>query len=525
MGASRDKKIRRELGSVDKGASTAAEEKRKKKTRTIAIAVVLVVVIAFAGGLYVNSGHIRAHTTGIEVGDMRFSPAEFSYFYNNVYSEYYITVYSSFGDSASYMLPQRDVPLDSQYYDEAAGRTWADFFEESTISMLRESVPVYRAAEADGFVLTQEQVDEVDAELSSLDEIAKNGGYKNAGAYLAANYGKGVNAALLRKCVLFEETIRLYKEHVRESFVYTPEEIRAAYEKNKDSLDLYTYRYFQVVLGEYDAAEHGGDEEAAKQAALADALARAQAYADGIESEQDMIDAARDYNAETYETDDASLRYYSGSYLGTFYGDWMKDAGRQNGDVTAVGMDNGAYVVYYIGRESNNYNMVDARQILVTPNTVNQADYTDEAGELDQNAYDAAVRAAEEAALARAEEALQKLEEAGASEEALVDLMSAYSADTAEGGLYEDVNKATQADGSQYIIPALNWLFETGRQVGDYTLIESEYGYHIVYMSAFGGLYKDYLADNKLRTDAYSGWENAFDEPTYEKKAFLKLSR
>ena len=47
------------------------------------------------------------------------------------------------------------------------------------------------------------------------------------------------------------------------------------------------------------------------------------------------------------------------------------------------------------------------------------------------------------------------------------------------GGLYEDIKTD-----SSYVKPFLDWCFEDGRKVGDYGLVDTEYGTHIMYISS-----------------------------------------
>ena len=70
----------------------------------------------------------------------------------------------------------------------------------------------------------------------------------------------------------------------------------------------------------------------------------------------------------------------------------------------------------------------------------------------------------------------------GAKEEDFIKLANEKSEDPGSadnGGLYEDITTT-----SSYVKPFLDWCFAEGRKVGDYGLVDTEYGTHIMYMSS-----------------------------------------
>lgn len=68
-----------------------------------------------------------------------------------------------------------------------------------------------------------------------------------------------------------------------------------------------------------------------------------------------------------------------------------------------------------------------------------------------------------------------------ATEETFAQLANEHSADTGSnqnGGLYEDLDEDTS-----FVEEYVDWYTAEGRKVGDYGLIKSEHGYHIMYLS------------------------------------------
>lgn len=68
-----------------------------------------------------------------------------------------------------------------------------------------------------------------------------------------------------------------------------------------------------------------------------------------------------------------------------------------------------------------------------------------------------------------------------ATEETFANYAKTYSTDTgskSNGGLYEGLNEDTS-----FVEPFKNWYLEEGRKAGDYGLVKTDYGYHIMYYS------------------------------------------
>lgn len=151
--------------------------------------------------------------------------------------------------------------------------------------------------------------------------------------------------------------------------------------------------------------------------------------------------------------------------------------------------DTGFAVVMFVSREDNHYSEVNVRHILVKVAT---------SGE-DSTSTDEDWAACEEAINAIADE----WEDSDKTEETFAALAEEKSEDTgsaADGGLIENVHKG------QMVEDFNSWCFEDGRKIGDYGVVKSTYGYHLIYLSGFGDEYWKELADNGKRSDDYDAW-------------------
>lgn len=110
-------------------------------------------------------------------------------------------------------------------------------------------------------------------------------------------------------------------------------------------------------------------------------------------------------------------------------------------------------------------------------------------------------------AKAEAERLLQVWKDGAATEESFVALVKEFTDDPGSvetGGLYEDIHPQ-----SPYVEAFLNWAIDPARKVGDMGIVETEYGYHIMYLSSFGKLtYRDYIITEEMRYAQMEDWHN-----------------
>ena len=513
MSASQEKRRRqqeREQGLDKKQLEQLEEQKKRKKTKISVTIIVIVFVLLVAFVVVINSSFIRRSVTAVSIGDVDFTVADYNYHYNIAYYEYYNEIYTNYPDYASSLLPNTSTPFESQIYDNETGQTWASRFEEMTLESMKKTSMLYAEAMKNGFALDEDQQKELDNTIAAEEESAYTYGHSSFDKFLSSYYGRAVNKNVYVKNLTMKFISAAYSEHVMNSYTYEDKELEEYYETKKDYFDMITYRYIFIQAEEVDESLYEGEEAiaAAKEEAVADAEKIAKSYAADITDEESFIAAALDFDAETYAKPESTLHTYMGSLLGSYYGPWLLDASRVEGDVTTATMANGAYVVYFINHDDNHYETVNVRHILISPETISETDYED-----DTEAYEAAVEAARETAKKDAEALYQQWKDEGGTEELFEQFADEHSSDMAVGGLYEKVNKGR-------MVPEFDaWCFDPARKPGDTGIVESSsYGYHIMYFVGNDILYSNSLAQDELRTAAYTEWETEamknYTEPT-----------
>lgn len=472
MSASREKKNRRNQPEV-----TAAEAPKKgmakglKTALIVIVSIVLVAAIVFLG--MVSTGFFEKHTTAAVANGHKLTPAMLNYYYVSGYQQI-----------QSYLGLDSDTPLSEQEYSGEDYDTWADYFIDYAASNAASTYAIYDDAVANGYTLSEDGQAQLSSELSMVELYATAYGYSSADGLLAAQYGTGCNVKNYEEYLTVNLTASEYSTAYQNGLTYTADDIAAYYAENSDSFDAATYRYYAItptVLGL-------DDEDDALEACEAAAAAMAEA-AQG--DEQAFLDAAASYvseeQAETYDAATSTLREdYTYSSFSEDYADWLTDEARQEGDATyaAIG-ETGYAVLYFIRHEDHTYQLPNVRHILISVSDTTDEEAMSEASE-------------------KAQAILDEYLAGEQTEEAFAELSKANSADNAdEGGLYEDITPGTM------VTTFNDWCFDESRQVGDTGIVETEYGYHVMYFSGFGRVYQDYMVETTMRSNDYQSWTNS----------------
>ena len=144
----------------------------------------------------------------------------------------------------------------------------------------------------------------------------------------------------------------------------------------------------------------------------------------------------------------------------------------------------------------NIFPLKNVRHILVTPEHNHEEGEAHEDGETASEEELAAAKAA-------AEEILAQWQAGEATEESFAALANEKSSDGdgTTGGLYENVYPG------QMVTNFNDWTYDAARKTGDTGIVESEYGYHVMYFVGDSDLtYRDYQITNSLKNEELSAW-------------------
>ena len=515
MSASSKKKLRKAQEAellTEKQIAAKAEAKKLKIFSTIMV-VVLAVMVVFAAYTAISNGVMRTGmlqrgTTAVTVGDHEINAIEYNCFYNDAVYNFY----SQYGSYASLLGLDVTKPLDQQVYDENEGTTWADAFKQSAEENIKTVYALTDAANEAGFTLTEEQKASITAELADLESAAKKNHFSGLKAYLEAIYGFGATEENVRAYMELCALAGAYQQSVKDGLTYTADDIRAEDEANGVAYSNYTYNSYYLAVSKFleggTKAEDGtttySDEE--KAAAVAAAEEAAKSLTNETITSVEAMDAAvaaLAINAEASNAATTANEDYDYDYLPADIAEWVSDTARQAGDVTYIasvtdnedGTEtvNGYYAVYFVERNDNNVYLQNVRHIL----SAFKGGTTDENG---NKTYSVAEK---EAAKIAAEEIYAAWQAGEATEESFAALANEKSddGDGTTGGLYTDVTPGYMVENFN------NWIFDTARQVGDTEIIETEYGYHIMYyVGASEQTYRDSMIESTLRNVDLNAW-------------------
>lgn len=223
---------------------------------------------------------------------------------------------------------------------------------------------------------------------------------------------------------------------------------------------LTTWKNYQAMHHEAKANNYVLSEEYTTYLQELPATLAANAAQTGYESAEAMLQGDMGPGA----TLDGYMKYLNTYYLGyTYYGAILEQMTVTDAEVEAY-FDEHAAEYQENGLEKSDERYVDVRHILIQPESA--------AG--DGTYTDAEWSAAEK----KANEVLNEWLAGDHTEESFADLAKTYSTDpgsASNGGLYEGVYVG------QMVPEFENWCFDASRKVGDYGIVKTSYGYHIMY--------------------------------------------
>ncbi len=530
----REERKKRMAAVAKKSAKKNPKVSKAKKVagKTIGIVLVVAIVLGMVYGILNFFGVPQKVLTAATIGEEKVSVAKYNFYYMDLYLKVQNTSkqYDSYyGSGAGLMYTGYDSsksPMEQEYTlgeiegFEGENPTWADYIRINTLKYLQSYLAYAKLAREAGVTLTDEELAKIDEDVESIRSTAESNDY-SLNRFLTKNYGKGVDEKLMREVYEEKMLASKYATQTEEDVTasVTAEQIEAEYNENTAQYAKLSVSAFTVSADTSDVAEDATDEEkaAAKTAAMAKAKEQADAYAAKVVDAASLLTQAQAYNSSATESTVTYSDVTASSLTSTFgesASEWVLSADRAVGNVTVLETPNG-YAVMYMSAlpHKDTTKPVDVRHILIqfpTDDSGNPTELTD----------------AEKAVYREQADQIYDQYLQNPTEDNFASLATQYSKDSGSntnGGLYEKVNVGDM------VTQFNDWCFDAARKPGDTGIVETKFGYHIMYYvgsdheEAWSSAVRSTLATESLNTFN----TDIEDGETYkigEKKTIVKWS-
>lgn len=482
----REERKKRMESAAKKNAKKSPQLTKAKRIVGKTIAIILAVAIGLGAiyGVLNFFGVPQKVLPAAKIGNEKVSIAKYNFYYMELYLSIYNQAkqYDMQSPGAGQMYTGYDstkTPMEQAYTRgtvqgfEGQEATWADYLRVTALEQLQSYTTYAKLAREAGLEIDEESQKKIDDEISSLRKTAETNDY-SLDRFLTKNYGKGVGEKLLREVmeerVLAAKFVEDKTNEVVNSF--TAEQIQAEYDENIAEYAMLSVHGF-VVNAKTSVASDATDDEkaAAKESAMAVAKEQAESYAAGVHNAETLYAQAKANNASATEAS-VKMENTTANTLKNTYSeaakDWALASDRKVGDVTVVETANGYAVLYMAALpHKDTVKPVNVRHILVQFDTTT-----------DENGKTVALTDAQKAVYKQQADALLAKYQENPTEENFAALATENTDDSGSkntGGLYENVKEGDM------VTEFNDWCFDAARRPGDTDIVETQYGYHIMY--------------------------------------------
>ena len=541
MSASDKKRLRKEqnAAAMTEKQKQAQKDAKKLKAYTATFIVVMVLVLAIMVGIFVRTpiaGAISRGTHSITVGAHELSNADLSYYYVDTILNHYNQYMNSYGDyGAMYAQFMEGIsfsqPVGDQIKDKETNQSWADYYIEEAIKTVNNVYAMYDKAMADpDFKLSEDDQEYLDSFEDYVELSATMSGYSSIGGYLRGRYGAGANLKSFKEYSEVSLIASEYYNNYMESLDYKDADFRE-FEKDKyNEYSSFTYAQYEVTASKFlkggtttkgddgkETTTYSDDEQkAAEEAAKAAADALNVAENNTLEALNKAIKAMEINKSNTSAAATENKKVLFSSISNEDIKKWVTDKDRKEGDMTVIekattstdkdGKETktvaGYYVILFQSKDDNLMKLQNVRHILIQF----------EGGKTDDKTGETTYTDAEKAAAEKkAKDILAEYKNGEKQDaEAFGALAKKYSKDTgsaSNGGLYEDICPGQMVKNFE------DWCFDEARKEGDTGLVQTEYGWHIMYyVSADEMTYRDYMIENQMISEEMERWNDEIVE-------------
>lgn len=505
----RDERKARIAKSAKKNAHSMEARNTAKKVANKVISIVLCAVIVL-GVVAFSLNYYGALQRVIKIGgvgsDQSVSIAEYEYYYMRAYNQvrYQAQYYQYYYQTSNYDLsltPEEQ----TQTTKDADGNeiTWAEKLHEDTLEIIQLHKAYYNEALKMGLKLTKADEAFIDKQIEDLRDEAKSAGSNSSSsnsenkvtyslnAYLRKVYGGSINERFLRKQLKIQVLAQKYLTERTNEIAkdYDQKDIDAEYKKDTTAYDFATFRAYTFKTTELTKEDKETDDALKARQAKANAEVKKNAndFYNAVTNDATFTAKAKELNKDTAdynvdkETKYSMLKSTAQSTFSENAAKWLFDSSTKVGSKKLFSdEENGKYIVVLALSKPHQEQTVTARHILFQTKDQNSGNDLSE----------------EEIAKKKtqAEDVLKKFNEGDKTEDSFAALANEYNEDTgssSNGGLYEHIYPG------QMVTEFNDWVFDANRKAGDVELVETDFGYHIIYFVAKDG--KDYY-DSAIRS-------------------------
>ena len=456
-------------------------EKRNSFAKIAKKAVAIVLAVAIVGGIAWKTidelGVIERFATAVTIGDEKITAAQFNYYYSSQYQQM-VSQANYYSQTYGYDIGfDTSVAPDEQTTKDADGNetTWNEVIKNNAVDYAQFVEAYYGEAVKNDYKLDEEAQAEVDELIENYREQAATNNY-SLNAFLRQSFGPGFNEKAFTEQITKEYLAENYYSDKQTELTdgITDEVVKAEYEANRKDYDYTDIRYYSFSFTTLKANDgETEDQLKARQKAENDKLiAEAKAVYDKVTDEASLIAAVKEYknkDAEKPSDTDYTTFTKNAEYdsvvtaISEEGADWAFDAARKAGEKTMITGEKAVYIIVSV-KPLYAMNSVDVRHCLVKFDAADEKNVTEE----EKKAAHAEAKALYDAFMAgeKTEEAFEKMATENTDDEG----------SAATGGLYEGIRIS-----DSYVEAFEDWSFDDARKAGDCGIVETEYGYHIMY--------------------------------------------
>ena len=294
------------------------------------------------------------------VGDKELTNGQLQiYYWNQIYD--FLSNYSSY---LAYFGIDFTKPLNTQKCTLDETISWEECFIDRALDSWSQLATIAMMAEEDGFVLSEEQQQTVDAMTDNMEKMAVESGYKDLEEMLVQNMGSGAKVEDYIAYVQLDYYCSAYYVYLQEKNVPTDAQIEEYYAANeetikskgygKDAGNLVDVRHI-LIQPEGGTLNADGKTKSYTDAAWESARQQAQVIYDlwltGEKDEDSFAEYAQKNSADSSATNGGLIANVVKDQTVEEFDAWIFEEGREYGNHTMVKTVFGYHIMFFVGQE------------------------------------------------------------------------------------------------------------------------------------------------------------------------------